>query len=106
MRKITKIFAATSFIAASLAAAPTLLAATQNSNAKDTTTANQMMQGQVQKGSGTDMMDRGMGMMNNGNKMPMMQMMAEMNRMMKNCNQMMERMNTGHPKSKAEPGKG
>lgn len=106
MRKLTKIFAATSLIAVSLTAAPALLAATQNSNAKDTTPANRIMQGQVQKGSGTDMMGHGMSMMNNGDKMPMMQMMAEMNRMMKNCNQMMERMNAEHPKTRTEAGKG
>lgn len=106
MRKLTKIFAATGFIAAALAAAPTLLAATQDSNAKDTTPANQMMQGQGQKGSDKDMMGHGMGMMNNGDKMPMVQMMAEMNRMMKNCNQMMECMNAEHPKTRTKPGKG
>jgi hypothetical protein len=121
MRKLTNIFATASLIAVSMAAAPALLAAPQNSNAKDTAPMSRMMQGQDQKGSGsmtggmgtmkngdsTSMMGNGMsGMMKNGNKMPMMKMMAEMNRMMDNCNQMMERMNAGHPKTKAEPGKG
>lgn len=107
MRKLTNIFATASLIAVSMAAAPALLAAPQNSSAKDTAPVSRMMQGQDQKGSGTGMMGNGMsGMMKNGNKMPMMKMMAEMNRMMDNCNQMMERMNAGHPKTKAEPGKG
>lgn len=106
MRKLTKIFATTSLIAASMAAAPTPLAAPQNSNAKDTAPMNRMMQGQDQKGSGTGMTGHGMGMMKNGNGMPMMKMMAEMNQMMDNCNQMMERMNTEHPKARTAPGKG
>lgn len=89
MRKFTNIFATASIIVVSMAAAPTLLAAPRNSNAKDTAPMSRMMQGQDQKGSGTGMMG-GMGTMKNGGNMPMMKMMAEMNQMMSNCNQMMQ----------------
>lgn len=101
MRNALKKTIVTSILAVSVAGAPTLFAATAQNNTEAAHPAHKSttMQGKNSHGNA-------MGMMNNGDKMPMMKMMAQMNRMMRNCNQMMEqKMNkSANPTSSADKG--
>lgn len=99
MRKILKTLVTAGIIVSSAASVPALFAAPPSDTAKDSAHMKQMMQGKGQTAGN-------MGMMNNGNMMPMMNMMAEMNRMMSNCNKMMESMMKNHHGNKKESGKG
>lgn len=103
MRKSMKTLIATSLIAASVATAPAVFAAAQSDNAKDPGQMGHMMQGRSQM-QGQGQMGNGMGMMNKGNKMPMMQMMTQMNQMMATCNEMMQGMLKNHQGKKSGPG--
>lgn len=111
MRKSMKTLLATGIIAASVAGAPAVFAATQSDNTQDAGQMDHKMQGRSQMQE-QGQMGNGMGMMNNGNMngnmMPMMQMMTQMNQMMANCNQMMQGMMSNHhgPKSGSGSDKG
>lgn len=106
MRKPLKTFIAAGIIAASVAGAPMVFAATQSNKTQGSGQMDHMMQDQGQM-QGQGQMGNGMGMMNKENMMPMMQMMqmmTQMNQMMATCNQMMQGMMKNHHGTKSGAG--
>lgn len=98
MSKILKTSTIVGIIAVYLTGISAVIAANHGDKPKSPASTNKVMQQMTQTGTS-------MGMMNDGNMMPMMKMMTEMNKMMTTCNQMMQEITHQHKTQAADHGK-